>query len=109
MRWDPTGERLVVSFQANTVADNCEEKEAEDSGLLCVFSTKISPSNVVILPLGFIRGDADETPNAFEFAQHFKDGSLLTIVSYSMLIKLYTYGNETQLVVSKKLTSNKYS
>ena len=81
MRWDPTGERLVVSFQANTFTDSSEEKETEDSGLLCVFSTKISPSNVVILPLGFIRGDAEETPNAFEFAQHFKDGSLLTIVS----------------------------
>ena len=67
MRWDPTGERLVVSFQANTFADSSEENETEDSGLLCVFSTKISPSNVVILPLGFIRGDAEETPNAFEF------------------------------------------
>jgi len=29
--------------------------------------------------LGFIRGEAEETPVAFEFARHFKLGALLTI------------------------------
>ena len=82
MRWDPTGERLVVSFQSHRIQNDSHENDVrEDSGLLCVFSTKASSSNIVISPLGFIRGEAEETPVAFEFARHFKLGALLTIVS----------------------------
>ena len=79
MRWDPTGERLGVSFASSRVD---QENDVDDeSGLICVFSTKVSSSNIVISPLGFIRGEANETPITFEFARHFKSGALLTIVS----------------------------
>ena len=83
MRWDPTGERLVVSFASPRSAGSSDETDDvnEDSGLLCVFSTKVSSSNIVITPLGFIRGEYGETPSTFEFARHFKGGALLTIVS----------------------------
>ena len=79
MRWNSTGERLVVSFTSGESINN--EDVGEGSGLLCVFSTKSTSSNIVITPLGFIRGEAEETPLTFEFARHFKHGALLTIVS----------------------------
>ena len=86
MRWDPTGERLVVSFASRTSSNDNEESEVDsESGLLCVFRVKVSTSNIVISPLGFIRGEAEETPTTFEFARHFKAGALLTIVSTTML------------------------
>ena len=82
MKWDPTGERVVVSFKSQKTEPTIEEDISyEDSGLLCVFSSKITSSNIVLAPLGFIRGDPNETPITFEFAKHFKLGALLTIVS----------------------------
>ena len=80
MKWDPTGERLVVSFASQCLDEN---DEYEESGLLCVFSTKVTSSNIVIAPLGFIRGEPEETAVTFEFARHFRLGALLTIVSDS--------------------------
>ena len=62
MRWDPTGERLVVSFV--------------DSNLLAVFQTQISNANLNISPLGFINGASEsEFPSCFEFAQHLNSSS----------------------------------
>ena len=81
MRWNSTGERLVVSFTSRGITNSNEEDISEESGLLCVFSTNSSSSNIVITPLGFIRGEAEEIPITFEFARHFKLGALLTIVS----------------------------
>ena len=86
MKWDPTGERVVVSFKSHKTEPTIEEDISyEDSGLLCVFSSKITSSNIVLAPLGFIRGDLDETPITFEFAKHFKLGALLTIVSNQII------------------------
>lgn len=69
MRWDPTGHRLVVSF--------------EDSNLLAVFQTQVSPANISLLPLGFINSEGDdEFPSCFEFAPDFNEGALLTIVRF---------------------------
>ena len=81
MKWDYTGERLVVSFTSQEGTHTNDEDIGDESGLLCVFSTKVSSSNIVITPLGFIRGEAEEIPITFEFARHFKLGALLTIVS----------------------------
>ena len=89
MRWNSTGERLVVSFTSRGSTNNNEEDEIEESGLLCVFSTKSSSSNIVITPLGFIRGEAEEIPLTFEFAPHFKLGALLTIVSIDFRNKVF--------------------
>jgi len=66
MRWDPSGERLVVSFH--------------DSNLVALFGTRITPAGISISPLGFIRGDTEEAPTTLEFAKHFKGGALLSIV-----------------------------
>jgi len=69
MRWDHTGDRLVVSFV--------------ESNLLAVFQTQVSSSNVNISPMGFINGATeDEFPSCFEFApshSHRDSGSLLTV------------------------------
>ena len=82
MKWDPTGQRVIVSFKSQKTETGPEDHITyEDSGLLCVFSCNVTPSNVVLAPLGFIRGDIDEIPITFEFAKHFKLGALLTIVS----------------------------
>ena len=81
MRWDPSGERLVVSFGSPSSNTDDEKDVDNDIGLLCVFSTKVTSSNIVISPIGFIRGESEEIPITFEFARHFKSGSLLTIVS----------------------------
>ena len=82
MKWDPTGERVVVSFKSQKTETGLDDHITyEDSGLLCVFSCNVTPSNIVLAPLGFIRGDIDEIPITFEFAKHFKLGALLTIVS----------------------------
>ena len=86
MKWDPTGERVVVSFRSLTIQTGPEEDITyEDTGLLCVFSSKITSSNIVLAPLGFIRGDPEEMPITFEFAYHFKLGALLTIVSIAFI------------------------
>ena len=91
MKWDPTGERVVVSFKSQkTVPTQEEDITYEDSGLLCVFSSKITSSNIVLAPIGFIRGDPEESPITFEFAKHFKLGALLTIVSI-IIIELLSY------------------
>lgn len=58
MIWDPTGERLVLSFK--------------ESNLLALFCTKVTPTRIGITPLGFIQGDPDEGASTMEFAQHFK-------------------------------------
>jgi len=80
MKWDPTGERVVVSFKSQKTETGLDDHITyEDSGLLCVFSCNVTPSNIVLAPLGFIRGDIDEIPITFEFAKHFKLGALLTI------------------------------
>ena len=81
MRWDPSGERLVVSFGSRNSSSDDQNDVDNDTGLLCVFSTKVSSSNVVISTIGFIRGESEEIPITFEFARHFKSGSLLSIVS----------------------------
>ena len=91
MKWDPTGERVVVSFKSQKTETGLDDHITyEDSGLLCVFSCNVTPSNIVLAPLGFIRGDIDEIPITFEFAKHFKLGALLTIVSI-ILFCLRTY------------------
>lgn len=66
MKWDPSGERLVVSFS--------------ESNLMALFCTKVTPTGLSISPLGFIRGDADECPSLMEFSKHYKGGALLSII-----------------------------
>ena len=49
MKWDPTGERLVTTFQ--------------DSNLIAVFCTQINPAaGVSISPLGYITGNYQTIP-----------------------------------------------
>ena len=66
MRWDPSGERLAVTFQ--------------ESNLIALFVTRIAPNGTSISPLGFVQGEANESPTCIEFANHFKNGALLSIV-----------------------------
>ena len=66
MKWDPSGERLVVSFK--------------ESNLLALFCTRVSINNVSVSPLGFIQGLENEHASTFEFAKHFKGGALLSII-----------------------------
>ena len=72
-----------IQVDVDVEVENDENDVDNDTGLLCVFSTKVSSSNIVISPIGFIRGESEEIPITFEFARHFKSGSLLTIVSWS--------------------------
>jgi len=72
MRWDPTGERLAVSFVG--------------SNLIAIFQTLVTPTNMSVNPVGFVVGaDDDESPSCFEFAPHFPQtqegggGALLTV------------------------------
>ncbi len=65
MAWNKTGERLVVSFA--------------ESAVIAVFSTIVTPANLSISPIGFIRGELDETPCCFAYADQFNRGALLTI------------------------------
>lgn len=66
MHWDPSGERLVVSFK--------------ESNLIALFCTRVSMNSVSVSPLGFIQGKDNEHPSTIEFAKHFKGGALLSIV-----------------------------
>ena len=87
MRWNSTSERLVVSFV--------------ESNSLAVFITRVSGSgSLSISPLGFIIGQTkDEYPSCFEFANHFNEGSLLTIAWSSGRVQhfpmFYTQGADT--------------
>ena len=57
MVWDPSGERLVVSFK--------------DSNFMALFCTKVTSTRLSITPLGFIQGEPDEFSSTMEFAQKF--------------------------------------
>ena len=57
MVWDPTGERLVLSFK--------------ESNTMALFCTKVTNTRISISPLGFITGDSGEYPSTMEFAKHF--------------------------------------
>ena len=75
LRWDPSGERLAVSFR--------------DSPVIAIFATSLRPS-LSLTPIGLIKGCVDinggggceqEFPNCMEFARKFEQGALLTVVS----------------------------
>ena len=57
MVWDPTGERLVLSFK--------------ESNTMALFCTKVTSTRISISPLGFITGEMGEYPSTMEFAKHF--------------------------------------
>ncbi|CAH1788749.1 unnamed protein product [Owenia fusiformis] len=69
MIWDPTGERLAVTFK-----NNCNGSE-----YIAVYRTKLHPV-LEIMPCGFIKGKDGELPNDISFQNEFKDGALLTVV-----------------------------
>ena len=64
MVWDPSGERLVVSFK--------------DSNFMALFCTKVTSTRLSITPLGFIQGEPDEFSSTMEFAQKFSGKSYIS-------------------------------
>ncbi len=52
---------------------------AKDSDAVALFCTNEYPS-LSLSPVGLIRGDLGESPVCIEFAGHFDEGALLTIV-----------------------------
>jgi len=68
MQWDPTGERLVISFLGNQSGSN----------LMALYTTSIS-EELHIIPRGFIRGPIDGYKGEiFSFKPNFDRGALLT-------------------------------
>ena len=65
MVWDPSGERLVVSFK--------------DSNFMALFCTKVTSTRLSITPLGFIQGEPDEFSSTMEFAQKFSGSYILNL------------------------------
>jgi aladin len=98
MRWDPSGERLVLSFV--------------ESNLIALFCTKVTPTGLSISPLGFIPGEAGEAPTAMEFAKHFKGGALLSIawtsgrLQHMPMFFVSNAGQEVDLASNVRLLSS---
>ena len=72
MVWDPSGERLVVSFK--------------DSNFMALFCTKVTSTRLSITPLGFIQGEPDEFSSTMEFAQKFSGSYILNSLSSYLVI-----------------------
>jgi len=56
---------------------------------------RVDPVGISVSPIGYIRGEADELPTAFEFARDYQDGgALLTVVSTSKAVRLLSNGTK---------------
>lgn len=68
--WDPTGQRLAVTFK----------KYDNDSymNVVAVFITKFQPE-FQILPCGFVNNTKNSLPTSINFKPYFEPGALLTI------------------------------
>jgi hypothetical protein len=51
------------------------------------FNFRVDAVGLSVSPIGYIRGDVDESPAAFEFAHDFRDGgAMLTVVGLRIVI-----------------------
>lgn len=71
MEWDPTGERLAVTFYCKGCTDRTQE-------LIALFRTS-AKRTIEITPCGFIRGRPEEYPLVIAFQKRFDGGALLTV------------------------------
>lgn len=70
INWDPTGQRLAVSFK--------KYENDFNINIVAVFITKFQPK-FQLLPCGFINDIDNSWPSTLSFKPHFEPGALLTI------------------------------
>jgi hypothetical protein len=77
MALDPHGERLAITFEDDMDVLTTSTARAYGLSLVAVFMLQLNATEP-LLPLGFLQGPSQ--PSSLHFAQHFAQGSLLSIV-----------------------------